>query len=211
MSPPKTILTQIKKVIADFFWGVDNDGKKYHSDSWDTLAYPTNEDGIGIRLIEDVCKAFQFKHWWKFRTKKSLWSQFVRAKYCQRANHVAKKYDTGDSMVWRYLTRNRSEVESHIKWQINSGTCYFWWDNWLGNGALATSCYNISSLNNSKVGEFLIEGNWNESLVRQQVPAQLVLNILQTHITYQDGFFRLSHLDTCRYRTILYCFCLGDN
>ena len=28
VSPPKTILKHIHKVIADFFWGTDKDGKK---------------------------------------------------------------------------------------------------------------------------------------------------------------------------------------
>ena len=30
ISPPKTTLKCIKKVIADFFWGTDKDRKKYH-------------------------------------------------------------------------------------------------------------------------------------------------------------------------------------
>ena len=80
---------------------------------------------------------------------------------------MAKKYDTGDSLVWRYLTRNRSEVEPHIKWNINSGTSSFWWDNWLGNGAIANYSDNISSLNNIVVAEFFTYGKWNERYIRQ--------------------------------------------
>ena len=99
ISPPKTTLKCIKKVIADFFWGTDKDRKKYHWSSWENLAYPINEGGIGVRLLEDFCTAFQYKQWWEFRTKKSLRSQFLKAKYCQRANPVAKKYDSGDSIV----------------------------------------------------------------------------------------------------------------
>nr|XP_010313000.1 uncharacterized protein LOC104644619 [Solanum lycopersicum] len=30
--------------------------------------------------------------WWDFRTKKCLWSQFLKAKYCQSANPVAKNF-----------------------------------------------------------------------------------------------------------------------
>ena len=74
MSSPKTTLKYIKKVIADFFWGIENDGKKYHWALWETLAYPTNEGGIGVRMLDDICTAFQYKHWWEFRTKHSLWS-----------------------------------------------------------------------------------------------------------------------------------------
>ena len=148
--------------------------KKYHWASWETLAYPTNEGGIGVRNLEDICIAFQYKHWWEFRTKTSLWSKFLKAKYCKRANFVAKKYDTGDSLVWRYFTRNRQAVESHIRWHINSGSCSFWWDNWLGDDALANLCINVSTLNNKPVSDFLNNGIWNERQVRQHVPPILV-------------------------------------
>ena len=186
MSPPKNTLNNIKRVMADFFWGVDKDGKKYHWASWDTLSYPKNEGGIGIRMLDDICKAFQYKHWWEFRTKKSLWSQFLRAKYCQRANVVAKKYNTGDSIIWKNLTKNKAEVEKHIRWNINFGDCTFWWDNWSGEGAMANHSL-ISSLNNKKVSEFLTNGVWNEGKVRQNVSPELVPNILQTIIHFQEG------------------------
>ena len=187
ISPPKTTLKCIKKVIADFFWGTDKDRKKYHWSSWENLAYPFNEGGIGVRQLEDVCTAFQYKQWWEFRTKKSLWSQFLKAKYCQRANPVAKKYDSGDSIVWRYLTKNRHKVESLIKWSIHSGTCSFWWDNWLENVSLANHCAHISSLNNSRLADFFIDGKWNESLISQHVPPLLIPKILQTNFKYKEG------------------------
>ncbi|XP_015064939.1 uncharacterized protein LOC107010215 [Solanum pennellii] len=116
ISPPKTTINYIKRVIADFFGGRDNNGKKYHWSSWETMAYPINEGGIGVRMMEDVCKAFQYKQWWEFRTKPSLWSQFLKAKYCQRANCVAKKYDTGDSIVWSLNNRDLASYLEDGKW-----------------------------------------------------------------------------------------------
>ncbi|XP_004248595.1 uncharacterized protein [Solanum lycopersicum] len=187
ISPPKTTLNCIKKLIADFFWGIDKDGKKYHWSSWENMAYPTSEGGIGVRLLEDVCTAFQYMQWWDFRTKNSLWSQFLKAKYCQRANPLAKKYDSGDSLVWRYLTRNRLKVESLIKWQIHSGTSSFWWDNWLDNENLASQSDHISSLNNGVVTDFIKDGKWNESLIRHQVNPLFIPKILQTKLNYSTG------------------------
>ena len=187
ISPPKTTINHIKKLMADFFWGIDKEGKKYHWASWDTMAYPTNEGGIGVRLLDDICKAFQYKHWWDFRTKNSLWSNFLKSKYCQRAHPVAKKYNTGDSLMWRYLTRNRIEVEVHIRWHIQSGTSSLWWDNWTGNGAIANYCDHVSSLNNMVLAECLTNGKWNERFIRQHVPAILIPHILQTCINYKEG------------------------
>ncbi|KAG5606071.1 hypothetical protein H5410_027563 [Solanum commersonii] len=186
ISPPKTTIKYLKNITADFFWGMDKEKKKYHWASWETLSYPCDEGGIGVRLLSDICTSFQYKQWWIFRTKNSLWGQFLKAKYCQRANPVAKKWDTGQSLVWKYLLKNRPRVEPHITWKIYSGSSSFWWDNWLGSGPLADLMDNISSLNNLQVSYFIEEGQWKESLVRQHAPPLMVPTILNTHIQHQD-------------------------
>ncbi|KAG5631524.1 hypothetical protein H5410_003241 [Solanum commersonii] len=117
--------------------GWRNDKKKYHWSSWKNLSFPYDEGGIGVRLMSDVCRAFQFKQWWTFRSKQTLWGDFLRAKYCQRSNPISKKWDTGDSQSWRLMMKNKHIVESHIQWRIRNGSCSFWWDNWLGVGPLA--------------------------------------------------------------------------
>ncbi|XP_049368158.1 uncharacterized protein LOC125833012 [Solanum verrucosum] len=107
------------------------------------------------------------------------------AKYCQRANPVAKKWDTGQSLVWKYLLKNKPSVEPYITWKIHSGSSSFWWDNWLGNGPLADHMDNISSLNNLQVSYFIEEGQWKETLVRQHAPPLIVPIILNIHIQHQ--------------------------
>jgi len=69
ISPPSTTLKQIQSILADFFWGWREDKKKYHWSSWKNLSLPYDEGGIGVRQMSDICQAFQFKHWWIFRTK----------------------------------------------------------------------------------------------------------------------------------------------
>ncbi|WMV50075.1 hypothetical protein MTR67_043460 [Solanum verrucosum] len=54
ISPPKTTLNYIKRVTADFFWGCDKEKKKYHWASWETLSYPFEEGGIGVKKLEDM-------------------------------------------------------------------------------------------------------------------------------------------------------------
>ncbi|WMV30196.1 hypothetical protein MTR67_023581 [Solanum verrucosum] len=82
ISPPRTTLQYIKRVTAYFFWGMDKDKKKYHWASWETLSFPYEEGGICVRHLNDVCTSLQIKQWWNFRTKQSLWGQFLKAKYC---------------------------------------------------------------------------------------------------------------------------------
>ncbi|WMV45627.1 hypothetical protein MTR67_039012 [Solanum verrucosum] len=51
----------------------------------------------------------------------SILRKFLRAKYCQRAHPVAKKLDTGQSLIWNFMMRNNGIAETQIKWKINSG------------------------------------------------------------------------------------------
>ncbi|WMV30207.1 hypothetical protein MTR67_023592 [Solanum verrucosum] len=100
LSPPSTTIKYIKTIIADIYWGMDQNKRKYHWASLDTMSLPYTEGGVGIRRLSDICTSLQYKQWWNFRSKVSLWSQFLKAKYCQRAHPVAKK-GVKDIAVWR--------------------------------------------------------------------------------------------------------------
>ncbi|XP_015159877.1 uncharacterized protein [Solanum tuberosum] len=187
ISPPSTVIKQIQNLMADFFWGWKNDRKKYHWSSWKNLSFPYEEGGVGMRNLKDVCMAFQYKQWWIFRSKHTLWGEFLRAKYCQRSNPISKKWDTGESPTWKHLMHNKVKIEEHIHWTIISGTCSFWWDNWLGVGPLANFSSESNRFNNNTVADFLIEGQWNLEMLIQQAPHSMVASILDTHIQYQQG------------------------
>ncbi|XP_049343831.1 uncharacterized protein LOC125808126 [Solanum verrucosum] len=79
ISPPRTTLQYIKRVTADFFWGMDRDKKKYHWASWESLSFPYEEGGIGVRHLNDVCTSLQIKQWWNFMTKHSLWGSISKS------------------------------------------------------------------------------------------------------------------------------------
>ncbi|XP_060200890.1 uncharacterized protein LOC132629180 [Lycium barbarum] len=162
ISPPTTTMKQIQSLVSDFFWGWKADKRKYHWASWESLIFPYNEGGIGMRLISDICKAMQFKQWWVFRSKHSLWGDFLKAKYYQRANPISKKWDTGQSLVWKHMMRNKYVAEKQILWLLNSGSCCFWWDDWLDVGPLSNYRIIHNRANNIKVADFLVNGQWNK-------------------------------------------------
>ena len=86
-----TVLKQIQMLMTDFFLGWNSDRKRYHWVSLKNLSFPYDEKGVGMRNVKNIWKAFQFKKWWNFRTKQTLWGNFVREKYCQRSNPTSKK------------------------------------------------------------------------------------------------------------------------
>ncbi|XP_049348952.1 uncharacterized protein LOC125813502 [Solanum verrucosum] len=186
VNPPVTVLKQIQSIMADFFWGMKNERKKYHWASWKNLSFPYDEGGIGMRNLKDVCMAFQYKQWWIFKSKHTLWGDFLKAKYCQRSNPISKKWDTGESLTWKHLMHNKHKAEQHIQWRINSGNCSFWWDNWLGAGPLAQFSNDSKRFNNTTVAEFWHDGQWNWNLLLQQAPNNQLANILSTELHIQQ-------------------------
>ncbi|WMV13663.1 hypothetical protein MTR67_007048 [Solanum verrucosum] len=135
--------------------------------------------------MKDVCQAFQFKHWWVFRTKQTLGGDFLRAKYCQRSNPISEKWDTGDSQAWKLLMTNKHTVENHIQWKIRNGSCSFWWDNWLGVGPLAQFTTTSHRFNNETIADFMANGQWNVDKLIQLAPQNQLYTILSTQIQLQ--------------------------
>ncbi|WMV50078.1 hypothetical protein MTR67_043463 [Solanum verrucosum] len=186
ISPPNTTMKYIDAIIADFYWGRDQDKRKYHWASLDTMSLPYTEGRVGIRRLSDICTSLQYEQWWNFRSKVTLWSQFLKSNFCQRAHPVAKKVDIGQSLMWRYMMKNKIKAEENIGWKISSGSCSFWWDDWLGGGAPANYTNDISTLNNATIAHFLVNGKWNEKKLRQQVPL-IILSILNTNFQLVQG------------------------
>ncbi|XP_055830840.1 uncharacterized protein LOC129899857 [Solanum dulcamara] len=187
ITPTVTTLKQITRLMADFFWGWDKEKRKYHWASWKTLSYPVEEGGIGMKNIQDVCLALQYKQWWTFRSKKTLWGEFLKANYCQRAHPVINKWNTCQSLMWKHMVANKMNIEPHINWHINSGTCSFWWDDWMGIGPLANHNSYLPRLNNTTVSEYLENGELNMQKIRKDAPPQLVQQILSTDIIYKHN------------------------
>lgn len=97
MNPPKSMLKLIEKNLANFFLGTNVEHKKYHWSSWENLCIPIDEGGISIRKMEDICNTFSTKRWWRLRSTASLWTTFVKHKYCIRSHMVTKVWASGNS------------------------------------------------------------------------------------------------------------------
>lgn len=97
MSSLKGIFKLIETHFANCFWGNSVDHKRYNWSSWNNLALPTEEGGIGIRKLEDISDTLAMKRWWRIRSALSLWATYIKNKYCVRAHLASKKMAPGNS------------------------------------------------------------------------------------------------------------------
>ncbi|XP_060202996.1 uncharacterized protein LOC132631439 [Lycium barbarum] len=184
INPPKGTLELIEKHIANFFWGTANGRNKYHWSAWENMCFPKSEVGIGTRSMSDVANTLTVKRWWKFREDKSLWADFLMAKYCPRMHLVGKKWVAGNSQAWKHLLWAREKSERYISWKINNGSCSFWWDNWTEIGPLAQICPNDMTRSDSKnkVHHYMEDHIWDVRKLYTSLPSQIVLHIISIDI-----------------------------
>ncbi|XP_059315864.1 uncharacterized protein LOC132066597 [Lycium ferocissimum] len=175
----------MEKHFARFFWGSSNDKRRYHWSSWENLCFPKEEGGVGIRNMTDICKSLDIKKWWRFRCQDSLWARFTKAKYCIRAHPVAKVWVSGNSHIWKTLTKIRSDAEPHMIWKIQNGHISFWWDNWTGYGAIATYCPDYVHSSRTRVRNFIIDNEWDLQSLGDIVPGWLLHHIASIKIGSQ--------------------------
>ncbi|XP_059310704.1 uncharacterized protein LOC132062076 [Lycium ferocissimum] len=136
----------------------------------------------------DIANTLAIKRWWQFRQNKSVWADFLKAKYCPRMHPVGKKWQPGNSQAWKHLLWARDKSEYCIQWNINSGSCSFWWDNWTKTGPLAHTWSSFINKNNyrAKVQDFIVNQRWNAHKIYKAIPSQLALHIMSIEIGNED-------------------------
>ena len=174
VSPPKSVFATLEHLFANFFWGSDEGGLKYHWIRWKDLCAPKKEGGLGFRSLDAVFNAFSIKLWWRFRQNASLWANFMMATYCSNAYPGMVVRSEGASHTWRRMLHVRDIAEQHITFIIHSGDSNFWFDNWLGSGPLAMR---LGSVSDHKVSYFLVDGRWNFQLLGLWVPPVIINDI----------------------------------
>ena len=65
MSLPKAVLTNLERIFDKFVWGNSPENPRKVWRSWERLAYPVQENGLGVRQLKDILDVFPCKLWWK--------------------------------------------------------------------------------------------------------------------------------------------------
>ncbi|WRX28178.1 Reverse transcriptase domain - like 10 [Theobroma cacao] len=178
LKPPVTVIERIDRLFNSFLWGDSVENKKMHWAEWAKISFPCAEGGLGIRKLEDVCATFTLKLRWRFQTGNSLWTQFLRTKYClgRIPHHIQPKLH--DSHVWKRMISGREMALQNIRWKIGKGDLFFWHDCWMGDKPLAASFPEFQN-DMSHVNHFYNGDTWDMDKLKSFLPMILVYEILQ--------------------------------
>ncbi|XP_071918896.1 uncharacterized protein [Coffea arabica] len=177
---PGKLFKTIENACSAFLWGSSPADSKYHWIRWSHLCYLVDEGGVGFRRLWDVYKAFSCKLWWNFRTGSSLWAIFLKAKYCKSLHPCQVELKLTDSAIWRRMVNVSRQVELSMLWDRS---CHFWYDNWLGSGALFLQAQVIPNLT---FHNFVINGHWDLNSLGLTMPKEKMSSIMK-HIPREEG------------------------
>ncbi|XP_027122245.1 uncharacterized protein [Coffea arabica] len=173
LKPPKAVFVALGRLFNSFLWDKSKDDKRTHWASWEKLCFPTEEGGLGVRLLEDMVKAFSYKLWWRLRQRGSLWSDFMYSKYIGD-QHPLKAEVPRPTGTWKRLLGIREVAEKQISWSLGPGMVDFWLDTWCELGPLTALVPAESDRPHFLVAEFLDREGWNRGRLLHWLPATLV-------------------------------------
>ncbi|KAK6779812.1 hypothetical protein RDI58_021996 [Solanum bulbocastanum] len=160
----------------------NEEGGKYHWISWENLSYPYDERGSNFRKLVDTYKAFKAKQWWKFRTTDSLWTNFLKAKYCRDEHPTTVQWKPGQSHGWKAMLKIRGEMNDKILWKVKKGSTNLWFDNWTNNGSLSDLIEDTLVYQHICIKEVLKQGQWDWKILNPHPPDQIKQIIEKCHL-----------------------------
>lgn len=189
---PKKVINLINSLSSSFLWhgslGISTGAKV----SWNNLAFPKSEDGLGIRSLTSWNQTCGLKLiWMLFFRGGSIWVAWMRHKYISKQSLWALN-ENNNSFCWtfRKILKLRTVATAFFSIKIGNGEdTYFWWDPWtpfgplinhLGPGGPSSLGIPLTSL----VSDRLSRVGWNLPPARSDLQANLFAYI--SSISYSD-------------------------
>ena len=103
--PPNGVIHNIHRILRNFLWGSAKCMTRRHWLSWTRLCQPKKVGGLVIRSLFTTVQSFSCKLWWRFRMGGSLWSDFMRVRYCNTSHPNQVQPMSGRRLLGRGCSR----------------------------------------------------------------------------------------------------------
>lgn len=188
---PRTVCDEIDKMTRRFIWGGDEEKRRIHLLSRDTLQKQRDHGGIGILSSRQANAAFLTKLGWRVLSEpNALWSRVPRHKYCKgRCDIDMFESTTNMSNVWRRITENVDTLQKGAAMAIVNGQKTLFWDHvWASDKPLRSECIHDipSSIDGETVEEMWEVGSgWKWQVFGDYLPNE-VLKQIASHELVED-------------------------
>nr|AFP55574.1 non-ltr retroelement reverse transcriptase [Rosa rugosa] len=155
---PSTLCKELNGILADFWWG-NVDTRGIHWKSWDFLARPKKDGGMGFRNLEDFNNSLLAKQAWRLHQNPfALWARVLEQLYYPRSSFLEAPKGPNPSWIWNSLLIGRNFIHKEALWNIGNGfSVNIVGDNWIPSIPPSTVSLPLNE-DNSRVCELI---NWD--------------------------------------------------
>ena len=126
---PKGVCKEITDLIAQFWWGDNEDDKKMHWYSWWKMCYPKSKGGMGFRDLHSFNLAMLAKQVWRIIVNpESLCARILKAKYFPNTSILQAGPKSGSSFTWQSIVAAIPTFKRGYIWRIGSGESINIWN-----------------------------------------------------------------------------------
>jgi hypothetical protein len=166
---PCSTLRKIESLLAAFLWrgtSLTTSGAKV---AWNSVCYPMQEGGLGIKKLKDWNKAATLKHIWRLLTETdSIWTNWVHAVLLRQKSFWQTPIPSTPSWTWRKILQSRDWCRGWFLTGVGDGSSTsLWYDYWLPEGKRLIDILPLRTLTSTglpwtaKVSDIICRGQWH--------------------------------------------------
>jgi hypothetical protein len=129
---PKGWCEDIQAMVANYWWGQQQNEYKIHWLSWGKLCKSKDDGGVGFRDLSCFNLALLAKQGWRLLTSPtSLFYRVYKSKYFPRCSFMKAKLGSNPSFIWRSMLAARYIIQQGVRWTVGNGQSIdIWNDDW---------------------------------------------------------------------------------
>jgi hypothetical protein len=118
----KTLCDQMSAMVNRFWWAQQKDERKIHWLSWEKMARPKKDGGLGFRDLHLFNLAMLARQVWRFLTvPDSLCARVLQAKYFPNTSVLKAIPMREMSYTWRSILKGVEVIKKGLVWRIGDG------------------------------------------------------------------------------------------
>jgi hypothetical protein len=124
---------KVTAVMSKYWWAGSLDKSGMHWQSWDKLAVPKGQGGLGFRDLEKFNDAMLAKQAWRLLERPdSLCARVLLGRYNKGGDMLTASCPHGASATWKAIIKGREVLKKGLIRKIgNSRTTKIWHDQWI--------------------------------------------------------------------------------
>uniref|UniRef100_A0A803QAN3 Reverse transcriptase domain-containing protein n=1 Tax=Cannabis sativa TaxID=3483 RepID=A0A803QAN3_CANSA len=118
----KKFCSQLESMMANFWWGTNQNGTKIHWKRWNSLCKSKHEGGMGFRSFVHFNQALLAKQAWRiFEMPNSLLSRLLKHRYFSTTTFFDAHLGHSPSYTWQSICWGRDLLVQGMRYKIGKG------------------------------------------------------------------------------------------